>query len=98
MTDLSHSFEKTSSWRVAIRHPQSVDIDWSLPSLIKIDAEGAELMIIDALIPLLNKNSIICVEDHWAIMDVSEQKEYKKSLTSLISNLKSKGILFTKWM
>ena len=98
VTNLSCAFKDSTSWEVQIKHPQSLDIDWETPSLIKIDAEGAELMILDALLPFVHPKSIICVEDHWAILDKNEQTTYQKDFGAIIKKLKAKGILFTKWM
>lgn len=96
--NISQEFENCVEYTVEIKRPLSINIDWSLPSFIKIDAEGAELIILKELMPLLNPASIVSVEDHWAIMPTDEQKDYKYTFKSLAFDLKSKGILFTKWL
>ncbi|MBF7072243.1 FkbM family methyltransferase [Glaciecola sp. MH2013] len=84
--------------KVIVKNPRDTSVNWEVPSLIKIDAEGAELDILNELIDMIDSNSVVCIEDHWAIMEQSEQKTYKDALAQVISRLQYKGIHVLKWM
>ncbi|MDT0582702.1 MULTISPECIES: FkbM family methyltransferase [Alteromonadaceae] len=84
--------------KVIVKNPRDTTVNWHIPSLIKIDAEGSELEILNELIDIIDENSVVCIEDHWAILDFSEQKAYKASLAHIITRLEDNGVHVLKWM